>query len=194
MGAGVLDDCNCSVTRRHARWTFLWSMRSVCDVARQVCEDNFTQVGGGSAHAKCVLCPVQNEFCYATNFKMKPGHMVDPANISFTFYCPNPSACPGGNSSNLSSMCAEGYKDKSCANCSTGFAISDSSVLLCTRCPTEEWQQALQWFYVLIKHALPFALAANSALQVQGAEAAWPASKLASQRRCASRYVWLKIF
>ena len=142
--------------------------------AVQVCDVNFTQIGGNTndTKAECVKCPVENDFCYANKFKMKPGHMVDPEDISFTFYCPNPSACPGGNSSNLSLMCADGYEGKSCANCSMGYAISDSSVLLCTRCPTKSWQQALQWLYMLAKHVLPFALAANSALPGSGAEVA----------------------
>ena len=105
--------------------------------------------------------------------------MVDPENISFTFYCPNPSACPGGNSSNLSLMCADGYEGKSCANCSMGYAISDSSVLLCTRCPKTWRQKALQWLSMLGKHVLPFALAAKSALaaptarEADRARAAW---------------------
>ncbi|CAE7539836.1 unnamed protein product [Symbiodinium pilosum] len=96
---------------------------------------------------------------------MKVGHMVEVKNISFTIYCPNPAACPGGNSSNFSFMCAKGYENRSCASCAKGYAISDSSVLLCTRCPTKWWQQALQWLCMLGKHVLPFALAAKSALQ-----------------------------
>ena len=148
------------------------------DLAAQVCEDNFTQIGGGNTQAECMKCPLENDFCYANEFKMKVGHMVEPENISFTIYCPNPAACPGGNSSNLSLMCAEGYENRSCTSCAKGYAISDKSVLLCTLCPTEEWQQILQWLYVLAKHGLTFALAANSALQVQGAEAAWPVSAM----------------
>ena len=141
-------------------------------VAVQVCEDNFTSIGGGNTQAECMKCPVENEFCYANEFKMKIGHMVERDDISFTIYCPNLAACPGGKSSNLSSMCAEGYEGRSCTSCAEGFAISDSSVLLCTRCPTKSWQQVSQWLYVFMKHLLPFALAANSALQVETAEAA----------------------
>ncbi|CAE7708298.1 unnamed protein product [Symbiodinium pilosum] len=134
-----------------------------------VCDDNFTQ-HAGSTVSKCVPCPVPNEFCYANKFKMTPGHMVEASDISFTIYCPNPAACPGGNSSDLSTMCAPGYENRSCATCSVGYAISDNSVLLCTHCATVWWQQISQWMYMLAKHVLPFTLAAHSALQVQGAE------------------------
>ena len=154
-------------------------MQRLCGVsiwshaAPQACEDNFTQIGGGSTQAECVSCPVENDFCYANEFKMKVGHMVEVKNISFTIYCPNPAACPGGNSSNFSFMCAKGYENRSCASCAKGYAISDSSVLLCTRCPTKWWQQALQWLCMLGKHVLPFALAAKSALQGLDEKAAW---------------------
>ncbi|CAE7351307.1 unnamed protein product [Symbiodinium sp. CCMP2592] len=133
-----------------------------------VCEDNFTALSGDT-QSKCVPCPTHNDFCYADKFKMTPGHMVQK-NISLTIFCPNPAACPGGNSTKMSTMCAEGYQDRACANCSQGYSISDSSVLICTHCATDFWRKLLQWAYMLAKHFLPFAVAAYSALQVEDAE------------------------
>jgi len=131
------------------------------------CEDKYTQLARG---AKCVACPTHTEFCYATNFKMTAGYMVKQGNISSTIFCPNPAACPGGISTNFSTMCAPGYEGQACAYCRKGYAISDSSVLHCTPCETEWWRTLLQWAIMLAKHVVPFAVAAHSALQVEGVE------------------------
>ncbi|CAE7904868.1 unnamed protein product [Symbiodinium necroappetens] len=134
-----------------------------------VCEDNFT-VLPGHTQSKCVPCPTHNDFCYVDKFKMTPGHMVQKPDISLTIFCPNPAACPGGNSTDFSTMCAPGYQGRACARCTQGYSISDSSVLICTRCATDFWRKLLQWAYMLAKHILPFAVAAYSALQVEDAE------------------------
>ena len=96
--------------------------------------------------------------------------MVKQGNISSTIFCPNPAACPGGISTNFSTMCAPGYEGQACAYCRKGYAISDSSVLHCTPCETEWWRTLLQWAIMLAKHVVPFAVAAHSALQVEGVE------------------------
>ncbi|CAE7245086.1 unnamed protein product [Symbiodinium necroappetens] len=145
-----------------------------------VCKDNFTMLPGDT-QSKCVPCPTHSDFCYADKFKMTPGHMVQKADISLTIFCPNPAACPGGNSTNLSTMCAPGYQGRACANCTQGYSISDSSVLICTRCATDFWRKLLQWAYMLAKHILPFAVAAYSALQVEEAEEAKRSGVLINQ-------------
>ncbi|CAE7351298.1 unnamed protein product [Symbiodinium sp. CCMP2592] len=131
------------------------------------CDDNYTQPAGS---AKCVSCPTHNEFCYTTNFKMSTGYMVKQEDISSTIFCPNPAACPGGISTDFSTMCAPGHGGQACAYCQKGYAISDRSVLQCAACATEWWQKLLQWAIMLAKHVVPFAVAAHSALQVEGAE------------------------
>ena len=186
-GTGIrdgLDFQNCSAPCLHScvatcNEDVIAALLIVLLVTHQVCDDNFTQKASDT-RSKCVPCPPQNEYCYANKFKMMPGHMVEEKNISFTIYCPNPAACPGGNSTNMSTMCAQGYRNRSCATCDDGHAISDSSVLLCTRCASGRKKQVLQWAYMLVKHIVPFTLAANSALQLQDAEVPWPLFCLAS--------------
>lgn len=145
-----------------------------------VCEDNFTMLPGDT-ESKCVPCPTHNDFCYADKFKMTPGHMVQKPDISLTIFCPNPAACPGGNSTDFSTMCARGYQGRACANCTQGYSISDSSVLICTRCATDFRRKLLEWAYMLAKHVLPFAVAAYSALQVEEAEEAKRSGVLINQ-------------
>ena len=144
---------------------------------RQECEPGMTQVLNHSL-AECVPCPVPNEYCHPNGFKMRVGQMVQEKNISMTLFCPNSKACPGGKSTNFAEMCAEGYEDISCSSCAEGYGIADLSVLVCTRCATMLWQRVRQWIYMLLMHVLPFAMAANSALQVQGVEASWTCSRM----------------
>ena len=131
--------------------------------ACSACHDKFTQIHPSTTQA-CWSCPEENDFCYATQFKMKPGYAVERENVSFTVFCPNPAACPGGISKAFSTMCATGYTGKACTSCESGFGVSDNSVLMCTQCATLWWNKCAQWCYVLLKRVGLFGMAAASAL------------------------------
>ena len=47
--------------------------------------------------------------------------------------CPNPSACLGGNLTNLVGSCAEGYKGIACGNCDLGYKYLGN--FKCSKCP-----------------------------------------------------------
>eukprot|EP00913_Durusdinium_trenchii_P021703 g20393.t1 len=97
-----------------------------------------------AVNALCEQCPEKAEWCLSTGLKMPLGMTVDWWNLSSSTYCPNPSACPGGEIKSLpgvdhskrsqmvfSSMCRTGYKDDGCWKCSEKYGTADGNPLSC---------------------------------------------------------------
>ncbi|CAE7221165.1 pmpB [Symbiodinium sp. CCMP2592] len=118
------------------------------------------------SNRSCHRCPDGGQ-CSASELKMEPGLMVDMRNVSRTFHCPNEAACAGGEFSHGAvkvPMCEDGFQGQGCADCSDGYAMADSSVLVCKACRTRRSAQVVQWILFLSQRTFLFALAATSAI------------------------------
>ncbi|CAK9059658.1 Uncharacterized protein SCF082_LOCUS31568 [Durusdinium trenchii] len=134
-----------------------------------------------AVNALCEQCPEKAEWCLSTGLKMPLGMTVDWWNLSSSTYCPNPSACPGGEIKSLpgvdhskrsqmvfSSMCRTGYKDDGCWKCSEKYGTADGNPLSCAPCSDSVFGLIRALTYYVVKDTWLFFSAVASALTATG--------------------------
>ncbi|CAE7193344.1 pmpB [Symbiodinium pilosum] len=129
------------------------------------CEDGKAQLKE-ALNPRCQTCPYEADKCEPNLMQLEPGVMAKSDNFTRVLHCPNAKACPGGSAplSDALPMCAEGHDGDGCANCSTGFGRSDSSVLVCVKCAAGWKAEGLQLVYFVLSDVLLLAVATSSVL------------------------------
>ncbi|CAE7822474.1 pmpB [Symbiodinium sp. CCMP2456] len=113
----------------------------------------------------CMACPTGAQQCEVNSLVLRAGTMVSLTNISHSLYCPNPSACPGGDVEGP--LCLLGHQGPGCADCEEEYFRSDGSVLVCSKCDASSAGLGKQLLLMVGKSCAIFGLAAFSALSAK---------------------------
>ena len=134
------------------------SLKGNMSIACEPCLEGTVQLDE-SGQGPCKPCPANAKICQVDKLELHPGVMVEMNDVSNALHCPNPGACPGGDASKP--LCKEGHRGPGCADCIKGYGLSDSSVLVCTRCD----YGLLQWVKLLVKSTVLFGIGVASVLK-----------------------------
>ncbi|CAK9093817.1 unnamed protein product [Durusdinium trenchii] len=140
------------------------------------CEENKIQVFGNPILdddlplKTCWSAPRGTAHVDMHHLKLKIGYMVEKANISRSFRCPNRLACMGGEISTegFGEMCAEGYRGQGCVKCEKGYGSSDSNRFVCVACASSVWRQRMQMGRFVLEDLLLFALSVSGVASTSG--------------------------
>ncbi|CAJ1408518.1 unnamed protein product, partial [Effrenium voratum] len=145
---------------------FRWGPEDENATVRRPCNEDPDPIVG--FRRQCVNGP-EHAIVESARLRMEHGYMLESANVSRAFRCPNPNACFGGEVTPDSfSMCSPGYEGRGCAQCSSSHGPADDSAHLCMKCATQRRDQLFQMAQFILQDVLVFLVSASGVTKATG--------------------------